>query len=171
MLTGQNTTSQLLSIDKVSLPAFQTLFNYVILNLLFTSYTLYKYGFKKWFKLCIKDGWKYFLWAFIDVEGNYCFVLAYRYTNILSATLIDFWAIAVVVAVSLVFLKVRYHLFQYIGILVCIGGLGIILGSDYINGNTDGYAPKDAVKGDLFALLGATFYVRTQPPNPLRCRH
>lgn len=28
----------------------------------------------------LKDGWKYIILAFLDVEGNYFFVLAYRYT-------------------------------------------------------------------------------------------
>ena len=28
-----------------------------------------------------KDGWKYFLLAFCDVEGNYFTVLAYRYSE------------------------------------------------------------------------------------------
>lgn len=58
--------------------------------------------------------------------------------------------------ISLLFLGVRYHITQYIGILVCIGGLGICLASDHITGgSTD--AP-DQLKGDLFCLLGATFY-------------
>ena len=95
--------------------------------------------------------------AFFDVEGNYFVVLAYRYTNILSAQLINFWAIVVVVILSFFLLRVRYHWTQIIGILVCIGGLGVLFGSDHITGLTAG-TPFNAVKGDLFALLGATFY-------------
>ena len=57
----------------------------------------------------------------MDVEGNFFTVLAYRYTTILSAQLIEFWAIVVVVIVSFVFLHVRYHITQYMGIIVCIG--------------------------------------------------
>lgn len=41
-----------------SIPAFQTLFNYVLINLIYTPYTLYRYGFRKWFRLMLKDGWK-----------------------------------------------------------------------------------------------------------------
>ena len=33
--------------------------------------------------------------AFLDVEGNYFTVLGFRYTTILSAQLINFWAIVV----------------------------------------------------------------------------
>jgi solute carrier family 35 protein F1/2 len=156
-ITGTNTLSTLLSNEGTSIPAFQSLFNYILLNLIYTSFTVYKYGFKGWLKLIYKDGWRYFILAFCDVEGNYFTVLAYRYTTILSAQLINFWAIAVVVAISLIFLKVRYHLLQYVGILICMGGLGMLVASDHITGSSSGQA-VDAVKGDLFALAGATFY-------------
>lgn len=156
-ITGTNTLSTLLADAGTSVPALQTLFNYILLALIYTSYTIYKYGFKGWFRLIWKDGWRYFILAFCDVEGNYFTVLAYRYTTILSAQLINFWAIAVVVLISLIFLKVRYHIAQYVGILICCGGLGILVASDHITGSNGGEA-ADAVKGDLFALLGASFY-------------
>lgn len=78
-------------------------------------------------------------------------------TTILSAQLINFWAIAVVVVISFFFLRVRYHYTQIFGILLCIGGLGVIFGSDHITGSNN-FGAIDPVKGDLFALLGATFY-------------
>ena len=93
----------------------------------------------------------------MDVEGNYFTVLAYRYTTILSAQLINFWAIVMVVVISLIFLHVRYHLTQYAGIIICVGGMGLLIASDHITGANGGYAPHQ-VKGDLFALAGATFY-------------
>jgi solute carrier family 35, member F1/2 len=97
--------------------------------------------------------------AFFDVEGNYFTVLAYRYTTILSAQLINFWAIVVVVALSFTFLKVRYHWAQVLGIFVCIGGMGLLLASDHITGSNGGdVSSGNQLKGDLFALLGATFY-------------
>jgi hypothetical protein len=57
-ITGTNTLTTLLVIEGTSIPAFQTLFNYVLLNAMYTGYTLYKYGFKKWVKMMRKDGWK-----------------------------------------------------------------------------------------------------------------
>jgi solute carrier family 35 protein F1/2 len=57
-ITGTNTLTTLLVIEGTSIPAFQTLFNYVLLNIIYTSYTLYRYGFKKWTQLLLKDGWK-----------------------------------------------------------------------------------------------------------------
>lgn len=80
-ITSTNTLSQLLSFEGTSIPAFQTFFNYVLLNIVYTSYTIYKYGFKKWGRLLLKDGWRFFILAFFDVEGNYFVVLAYRYVR------------------------------------------------------------------------------------------
>lgn len=158
-ITATNTFSSLLVAQGTSIPAFQTWFNYVLLTLIYTSYTIYKYGFKGWGKLILKDGWKYFVLSFLDVEGNYFTVLAYRYTNILSAQLINFWAIVLVVVISFSFLHVRYHPTQITGILICVGGMGILLASDHITGSNGGDISRgNQLKGDLFALVGATFY-------------
>lgn len=66
----------------------------------------------------------------------------------------------VVVTISFLALRVRYHWTQILGILVCIGGVGILFGSDHITSDstTGGVTTGNQVKGDLFALLGATFY-------------
>jgi solute carrier family 35 protein F1/2 len=97
--------------------------------------------------------------AFCDVEGNYFIVLAYQYTTMLSAQLINFWAIVVVVIISFIFLRVRYHITQVAGIAICIGGMGILIASDHITGTNGGDISKgNQLKGDLFALLGASFY-------------
>lgn len=97
--------------------------------------------------------------SFCDVEGNYFTVLAYRYTTILSAQLINFWAIVIVVVISFIFLKVRYHWAQVGGILVCVAGTGLLIASDHITGANGGdVTGHNQLKGDLFALAGATFY-------------
>ncbi|KAL9624640.1 MAG: hypothetical protein Q9160_001305 [Pyrenula sp. 1 TL-2023] len=158
-ITGTNTLTTLLVNAGTSIPAFQTLFNYVLLFLIYTPYTIYKYGFKGWTQMLLTRGWKYLILSFLDVEGNYFTVLAYRYTTILSAQLINFWAIVIVVLISFFFLHVRYHPAQLLGIVVCIGGMGLLLASDHITGSNGGDIPRSSqLKGDLFALLGATFY-------------
>lgn len=65
-----------------------------------------------------------------------------------------------VVLISFIFLRVRYHITQILGILICIGGVGILFGSDHITqGSTPGgITSGNQLKGDLFALVGATFY-------------
>lgn len=57
-LTGTNTLTTLLVMEGTSIPAFQTLANYVLLNLIYTSFTVYRYGFPGWARLVWKDGWK-----------------------------------------------------------------------------------------------------------------
>ncbi|KAI5777669.1 hypothetical protein EDC01DRAFT_759496 [Geopyxis carbonaria] len=156
-ITSTNTFSGLLAMRGTSIPAFQSFFNYVLLNLVYTSYTLYKYGFKGFGELLWTRGWKYFILAFLDVEGNYFVVLAYRYTTVISAQLINFWAIVVVVILSFLFLRVRYHWTQVLGILIACGGMGVLLGRDAQNNPVGGALPTE-LKGDLFMLLGATLY-------------
>jgi len=157
--TGTNTFTSLLAGEGTSIPAFQTFFNYVLLNIVYTGLTLYHYGFKKWSRMVMKDGWRYIILAFFDVEGNYFVVLGYRYTTILSAELIGFWTIVVVVFLSFLFLRVRYHIAQYVGILICCAGFGILIASDHITGANGGTATRaNEVKGDLFVLLSATMY-------------
>jgi solute carrier family 35, member F1/2 len=158
-LTATNTFTTFLVNEGTSIPAFQSLFNYILLSLIYLTYTIYRYGFRGYGRFLYKNWWKYILLSFCDVEGNYFTVLAYRYTTILSATLINFWAIVIVVLISFFFLKVRYHIAQIAGILICIGGLGILLASDHITGaNQYSVDPYDQLKGDMFALVGATFY-------------
>lgn len=156
-ITGTNTFSSLLAEDDVNIPSFQVMFTYILLFLIYTPLTMYKIGPKEWARVAWRHGWKYFIFAFLDVEGNYFTVLAYGYTNILSAQLINFWAIVVVVVVSFLVLRVRYKIFQIVGIIVCCGGMGILIASDHVSGSSDDEA-SDMVKGDLFALLGATCY-------------
>ncbi|KAJ5756561.1 solute carrier family 35 member [Penicillium manginii] len=157
--TSTSTFTTLLGEEGWAIPTFQTLLNYLLLNAIFTPYTMYRYGLKGWFQLCWRDGWKYIILAFCDVEGNYFIVLAYQYTTMLSAQLINFWAIVVVVFISFLFLRVRYHISQIAGIVICIGGMGVLIASDHITGTNGGdVSSGHQLKGDLFALLGASFY-------------
>ncbi|KAI1392500.1 DUF914-domain-containing protein [Hypoxylon trugodes] len=156
-ITATNTFSTFLANYGTSIPAFQSVFTYILLSLIYLTYTLYTYGPKKYGKILLVDGWRYFILSFLDVQGNYFTVLAYRYTNILSAQLINFWAIVCVVIISFLLLRVRYKIFQILGILICCGGMGLLLASDHIQG-TNGGPAENMLKGDLFALLGATCY-------------
>lgn len=155
--TATNTFTTFLANLGTSIPALQTLFNYVLLSLIYFPYTIYRYGWREFGRIVMRDGWKYFILSFLDVEGNYFTVLAYRYTNILSAQLLNFWSIVCVVLLSFFFLKVRYKPFQIAGILVCCGGMGLLLASDHMTGSNGGPG-TNMVKGDLFGLVGATCY-------------
>ncbi|UNI13614.1 hypothetical protein JDV02_000341 [Purpureocillium takamizusanense] len=156
-ITATNTFTSFLSGAHFNAPAFQTFFNYAFLALVYNTLFLVRDGPHAWWRLARRDGWKYLIMAFLDVEGNYFTVLAYQYTNILSAQLLNFWSIVCVVLISFFLLKVRYRLFQVAGILVCCGGMGILLASDHITGSNGGPG-ANMIKGDLFGLLGATLY-------------
>lgn len=56
--TATSTLSSLLEQNDVKIPAFQTFFNYILLTLIFTPYTIYRYGFKKWLRVIYHDWWK-----------------------------------------------------------------------------------------------------------------
>lgn len=156
-ITGSNTFTTFLVEEGTNIPAFQTIFNYILIFIVYTSIFVWRNGMREWFRVAYTIGWRYLILSFLDVEGNYFTVLAYRYTNILSAQLLNFWAIVVVVILSFLLLKVRYRLFQIAGILVCCGGMGILLASDHLQG-INGGSMSTMVKGDLFGLLGATCY-------------
>ena len=57
-IVGTNTTSQLLASHGTSIPAFQSFFNYVLLNIVWTGITIHKYSFKGWGKMVYTHGWK-----------------------------------------------------------------------------------------------------------------
>ncbi|KAG9088084.1 hypothetical protein FRC07_012667, partial [Ceratobasidium sp. 392] len=139
-------------------------------------------GFKGWGNVIIKDGWKYFILAACDVEGNFLVVKAYEYTNLLSCMLLDAWAIPACAFFAWLYMRPKYHWTQLIvsnlpnptpscfisgavlksylvngGILICVGGMGMLVASDHLTG-TGQYPAASMVKGDLFMLAGATLY-------------
>ena len=57
-ITATNTFSGLLAEIGTSIPAFQSFFNYLLLNLVYTSYTIYRHGFKGWIQVVAREGWK-----------------------------------------------------------------------------------------------------------------
>src|SRR5262249_12114164 len=81
---------------------------------------------------------------------------AFAYTSLLSAMLLDAWAIFCVMIISYFLLKARYRWTQSIGVVICLIGLGLLIWSDVLTDKN--WEPTDRVKGDLFCLLGATFY-------------
>ncbi|OLY81454.1 putative solute carrier family 35 member [Smittium mucronatum] len=94
--------------------------------------------------------------ALADVEGNYFVVKAYNYTNLLSASLLDTWSLPCVVVFTYFFMKVKYRLLQYAGIVICLIGMGASVFID--NYGKQGYRGQNPLKGDLFMILGATCY-------------
>ncbi|KAF8939006.1 DUF914-domain-containing protein [Dissophora ornata] len=142
--------------NPVSIPTTQSFLNYLILGLVYTTITIYKEGFRGWIQIIRRRAFYYMLFAVIDVEGNYFVVKAYNYTSLLSAMLLDSWTIPCVVILSVLFLKMRFVRFHYLGVFLAMVGLGFLIWSDMEAGKD--FPGSDYIKGDLFCLLGATLY-------------
>ncbi|KAF0418490.1 DUF914-domain-containing protein [Gigaspora margarita] len=142
---------------KINVPTTQSLLTYFLLFIICTPFTIFKYGFVGFLKMLTNESWKYILIAFTNVQGNYFVVKSFEYTSILSLMLLDAWTTPMVAICSVIFLKVRYRLNQYLGICICIIGSGLVIWGDLDIGK-DMYFAKDPIKGDLFAIIGATCY-------------
>jgi len=117
---------------------------------------MYKYGIKGWAEMVLRDGWKYFILACCDVEGNFLVVKAYQFTTLLSCMLLDAWAIPTCLFFAWIYMRPKYHLTQILGILISIGGLGMLVASDKITQKD--YSAVSLVKGDIFMIVGASLY-------------
>lgn len=170
-ITSSNTFTSYLANTGNSVPVLQSLALYIFLAIAFLPYTISCNGFSWWCRatLLLQDGgWKYFILALADSQGNYFIVRAYGYTNMLSAALLDNLSIVFVVILSATLLGVKYHWSQFAGIAVCIVGVTIIILSSLIgadNGPSDGYSGSvlnntvsNMLKGDLFVIVSTLCY-------------
>lgn len=85
----------------------------------------------------------YFFAAILDVEANFCVLLAYNYTTITSVMLLDCFSIPCVVILSTFFLGYKYSKIHFFAIMLClIGFLFIVLNDANVfegnNGSSDG---------------------------------
>ncbi|KAI7898039.1 solute carrier family 35 member SLC35F1/F2/F6 [Cokeromyces recurvatus] len=156
-ITGTNVTTTILS-NKYNFSAatLQTFLVYACVALVYNSIAIYKRGLKGWLLQFWRRGIYYFFLGFVDVEGNYFVVKSYEYTSLLSAMLLDCWSTPVCMILAFIFMKVRYRWVQYVGVFLALCGLGMLVASDVITGKN--YDAVNALKGDLFCILGATFY-------------
>ncbi|KAI0731188.1 DUF914-domain-containing protein [Earliella scabrosa] len=139
-----------------ALPTTQTFFLYFSLFIIYTPYTIYRYGFMGWLKMVFRDGWKYFILAACDVEGNFLVVKAYQYTTLLSCMLLDTMAIPVCLFFSWLYMRPKYRWSQLVGVAICLGGMGMLVASDQITEKD--WPALSRTKGDIFMLVGASLY-------------
>lgn len=154
LVTITGLTSQLLVTNyNAQLPNTQNFVNYSLLSLY--SGVLVWQG--RFVKVLRRQYWKYMILAFFDVEGNYLVVLAYQYTNIASVMLLDCWTIPVVMVLSFFFLRARFRVCHYVGVVLCVLGLALLVVSDLLKGETLTSGSKPWL-GDLLCIAGATLY-------------
>ncbi|CAG8493085.1 1984_t:CDS:2 [Acaulospora morrowiae] len=150
-ITATVMTSEELTNRNANIPITQSTFTYIFLFIICTPITLCRLGVKGYFDMLKDNGWIYLLLAIFNVEGNFFAVMSYQYTSNLSIILLDVWTIPVVVTLSLIFLKVKYHWSQYLGIVICLSGVGILIKGDFDSG-------KDMITGDIICMVGSTLY-------------
>lgn len=153
------------------LPSTQVFFSYASMFIVYTPYTVYKYGLKGWCKLLVHDGWKYLILTLGDFEAGYLYIKAFGYTDLMSCMLLDAWTIPVCMLVCWAVMHVRYHWTQILGVVICIGGLALLVTSDLLTGKNGN--PARSGEGDGFMLAASTlfgfvnaaeeFYVRRSP--------
>lgn len=90
-------------------------------------------------------GWFYLLLAAADVEANYLVVKAYKYTTITSVMLLDCFSIPCVMVLSFLFLKTRFRLVHYLGVVLCLAGLGTLIATDAMYNDHPGTRQQNIV--------------------------
>ncbi|GAB4856437.1 hypothetical protein Ancab_040491 [Ancistrocladus abbreviatus] len=133
----------------VDAPLTQSFFTYLSLALVYGAIMLYRR------KRLLVPWYYYLILGFADVQGNYLVNKAYQFSSITSVTLLDCWTIAWVIILTWIFLGTRYSLWQYIGAVICVLGLGLIFLSDAMGSDEGGSKP---ILGDLLVVAGTLFY-------------
>ncbi|KAG1881265.1 hypothetical protein F4604DRAFT_1879751 [Suillus subluteus] len=152
LLAGQvtNVTTTELVSRNWTLSTTQTWFLYCSLFLVYTPYTMYKW------QLLGRKGKHISPLISITHQSSSLIEQAYNYTDLLSCMLLDAWAIPVCLFFCWVYMRTKYHWTQVLGILVCVGGLGMLVSSDMLTDKN--YPALSKGKGDAFMIVGATLY-------------
>ncbi|XP_010071791.1 PREDICTED: solute carrier family 35 member F1-like, partial [Pterocles gutturalis] len=139
LICGIGLTSKYLSEDfHANTPVFQSFLNYILLFLVYTTTLAVRQGEENLLAILKRRWWKYMILGIIDIEANYLVVKAYQYTTLTSVQLLDCFVIPVVILLSWFFLLVRYKAVHFIGIVVCILGMGCMAGADVLVGRQQG---------------------------------
>ncbi|KAL7646601.1 UNVERIFIED_CONTAM: hypothetical protein RMT77_001852 [Armadillidium vulgare] len=142
---------------RLRLPAAVSFINYVLLCLVYTTWMACRSGEGSLLKVVKARGPKYFLLAVVDVEANYLVLRAYQYTSVTSVQLLDCFVVPVVLALSWLFLKVRYKLVHVLGVGLCLLGVGCLVWANVEDGKA-AIPGSERLLGDMLCLGGATLY-------------
>ncbi|KAM4796107.1 solute carrier family 35 member F2 [Rhinophrynus dorsalis] len=157
-ICGTAVTSQYLAEEyKVDTPMLQSFINYCLLFLVYTVWLAFRKGENGLLYIVKNKWWKYIFLGIADVEANYSIVKAYQFTSITSVQLLDCVGIPVLMVLSWFILRSRYRLIHYIAVVVCLLGVGTMVGADVLAGREQGKA-SDMLIGDALVILGASLY-------------
>ncbi|XP_018422984.1 PREDICTED: solute carrier family 35 member F2-like [Nanorana parkeri] len=157
-ICGTAVTSQYLAERyRVDTPMLQSFLNYCLLFMVYTVWLAFRPGENGLLYIVRHKWWKYLLLGIVDVEANYSIVKAYQYTTLTSVQLLDCVGIPVLMALSWFILHSRYKLIHYIAVVVCLLGVGTMVGADVLSGRESGKA-SDMLIGDALVILAACLY-------------
>ncbi|XP_047657866.1 solute carrier family 35 member F1 [Tachysurus fulvidraco] len=158
LICGIGLTSKYLASDyHANTPVFQCFLNYILLFLVYTTTLAVRQGEENLLAILKRRWWKYMILSVIDIEANYLVIKAYQYTTLTSVQLLDCFVIPVVLLLSWFFLLVRYKVVHFVGVGVCLLGIGCVVGADVLVGRQQGLGDHKLL-GDLLVLAGATLY-------------
>ncbi|XP_030638956.1 solute carrier family 35 member F2 [Chanos chanos] len=157
LICGTAITCQYLAEARVETPMLQSCLSYTLLLLTYTSALMFRKGDANIWKILKSKWWKYLLMAFTDVEANYTVVKAYQFTTLTSIQLLDCFVIPVLMLLSWWFLKTRYRLVHFVAVVICLLGVGAMVGADLQAGRDQG-SNSDVLLGDGLVLISAALY-------------
>lgn len=157
LICGTAVSCQYLAVARVETPMFQSFLNYTLLLFVNTTILSTRKGDRNLLQILKTSWWKYLLMGLADVEANYTVVKAYQYTTLTSIQLLDCFVIPVLMLLSWFLLKTRYRPVHFVAVVVCLLGVGAMVGADILAGKDPG-STEDIVLGDGLVLLSAVLY-------------
>jgi len=97
--------------------------------------------------------WRYAVLSALDVAGNYCAVVAYRYTLMTSVTLIGNLSVPLTMGLSWLLLGSRYNAWHCVGSGTALAGTAVLLWAD-AGGEAGGSPANNPLLGDVVMLAG-----------------
>ncbi|CAH8437005.1 unnamed protein product [Dicrocoelium dendriticum] len=183
-IAGMGVCVTLLTQNGVNLPTAQVLPHYSLMALMFGSYRVYVYCRQKRLpsplnptgdivnrttveKLATAKSWLLCATAgVIDVHSTWATLTAYKYTNMVSAQVLDCVGIPTTVVLSFFILKHRYKWTHYVGISVSLVGTAMMITADVLVAPVNPFQPqftgddakRNVIIGDLLAITGGILY-------------
>uniref|UniRef100_A0A7E4W289 EamA domain-containing protein n=1 Tax=Panagrellus redivivus TaxID=6233 RepID=A0A7E4W289_PANRE len=155
-LAGTGTGAQILSNNNFRATVSQNVPTYIILAVVYGFSLLRTKGVSNLLTVLKLRGWKYFLLALVDVEANILINNAYYYTNLTSIQLLNSSIIPMVMALSFVFLKTRYGISHFIGVIICFFGVACVIYADSQKSHFDD--GPNPILGDILCMITTMLY-------------
>uniref|UniRef100_A0A3B4YUQ7 Solute carrier family 35 member F2 n=1 Tax=Seriola lalandi dorsalis TaxID=1841481 RepID=A0A3B4YUQ7_SERLL len=155
LICGTAVSCEYLASAGVETPMLQSFLNYALLLIVYTTILITRKGERNIIQILKTKWWKYLVMGLADVEANYAVVKAYQFTTLTSIQLLDCFVIPVLMLLSWFILKTRYRLLHIVAVIVCLLGVGAMVGADILAGRDQG---SNVLLGDGLVLLSAVLY-------------